>query len=80
MKKYPNVFYVFGLCTRDGQLRNQEDLFDFIKEKKLDKACLQQWKDPDSDYIWCVFHDGNLNGDIEEVVGWIMDNDDKRFF
>jgi len=78
--EYPNVIGVLGLCTRDGQIRNQRQLVDIIKEKNLYDAKVDQWADPDSDYIWCVFYNGELKDAIENVAGYIIDNDEKRFW
>lgn len=78
--KYNNVKGVLGLCTRHGQVRNTEELTKTIKEKNLANYDLSQYKDPHGDYIWYVFHNGELEDDIEDVAGWIVDNDDNRFW
>ncbi len=78
--KYENVKAVFGLCLRDGQLRNNKQLFDFIKEKGFVKLNLTQFDDQDSDYIWCVFYENDLGDDIENIIEYIMDNDSERFY
>jgi hypothetical protein len=78
--KYENVKGILGLCTRDGQIRNQEQLKNTILEKKLSEYGMSQYDDPDGDYIWCVFFDGNLDDDIKDIVLWIMDNDENRFW
>lgn len=56
--KYENVKGVLGLCQRDGQVRNNEELMNTIRERKLGNYSLSQYDDPDSDYIWCVFLGG----------------------
>ena len=78
--KYENVKGVYGLCTRDGQVRNNDDLYKIIKERKLGKFNLSQYSDPDEDYIWCVFYEGNLGDSIENIVDYIMDYDQERFW
>ena len=79
--KYKNVRGVFGLCTRDGQVRNNEQLHKIIKERDLSKLNLSQCKDPDDgDYIWCVFYEGNLGDSIENIIGYIMNYDEERFW
>jgi len=78
--KYPNIIGVLGLCTRDGQIRNQKQLVDVIKEKNLYEAKVYQWEDPEADYIWCVFYNGELEDTIENVANYIIDNDVERFW
>lgn len=78
--KYENVKAVLGLCLRDGQSRNNKQLFDFIKEKGFQNLNLSQFDDPDGDYIWCVFYENDLGDNIENIVTYIMDNDEERFY
>ena len=80
MTEYPNVIGVLGLCTRDGQRRNQDQLLKVIKERKLQDANVEQWEDPDGDYIWVVFFNGTLQDDVQDVAGWIIDNDNNRLW
>ena len=81
--EYSNVKGVIGLCIRDGHVRNQEELFDIIKEKNLYDCELAQYDDPDSDYIWCVFYEGTIDLDedsIKNIVDYIIDNDEERYW
>ena len=81
--EYSNVKGVIGLNTRDGQIRNQQELKDTIKLKKLADTELYQYDDPDGDYIWCIFYEGSLDLDkenIEKILAYIMDNDDERYW
>ena len=77
---YENVKGVYGLCTRDGHVRNNEQLHKIIREKNVGNCNLSQYNDPDGDYIWCVFYEGNLGDKIENVVEYIMNNDQERFW
>ena len=76
-RQFKDVIGVYGLCQRDGQQRNNEDLFNLIKERKLSKYSLQQWDDPEGDYMWCVFSKNGIDN-VEEAVNYIIDNDEKR--
>jgi hypothetical protein len=78
--KYENVKGVIGLCQRDGQIRNQQQLKNVIKEKDVSDCIMEQFDDPDSDYIWCIFFNGELEDNVEETIGWIIDNDQERFW
>jgi len=78
--KYENVNGVFGLCTRNGQVRNNEELKNIISEKHLLEYTMSQYADPDGDYIWCIFFSGELEDDIKTIIGYIMDNDEERFW
>ena len=76
--KYENVKGVLGLCQRDGQVRNNQQLFNTIQEKGLQKFNLSQFDDPDSDYVWCVFYENEMGDSIENIVNYIIDNDEER--
>lgn len=78
--KYENVKGVVGLCQRDGQVRNQQQLKNIITEKQLSDCEFQQFDDPHSDYIWCIFFNGKLEDGVEETIGWIINNDGERFW
>lgn len=79
--KYKNIKGVYGLCTRHGQVRNNEDLYKIIKEKNVGNCNLSQYDDPDGDYIWCVFYEGDyLHDDINTIIEYIMNNDSERFW
>jgi hypothetical protein len=78
--KYENVRGVFGLCQRNSQVRNNQELVNIIKEKGLGNLSFSQYDDEDSDYIWCVFYEGELGDEIENIVNYIMDYDEERFW
>ena len=76
--KYENVKGVLGLCTRYGQARNNQQLFNTIQERGLHNLNLSQFNDPDGDYIWCVFYENEMGDSIENIVNYIVDNDEER--
>mgnify|MGYP003630050396 CR=1 FL=1 len=80
--EHENIIGMFGLCQRDGQIRNQQDLISTIKERKVFKYNITQFNDPKSDYIWVMVHEGEISQDeieLSEMVDCIMD-DENRFW
>ena len=76
--KYENVKGVLGMCQRDGQIRNNNELKNIISEKGLVDCNMGQLDDEHSDYIWCLFYDGELSDDLETTIYWIINNDMNR--
>lgn len=78
--KYPNVLGVLGLNIREGRIRNEKELINFIKDKKLFNIKLERWEDPDGDYIWCIFYKEKLEDYAENIVDYILMEDQERLW
>lgn len=74
-----NVKFMFGLSTRDSQLKSNNILFNTIRENNLCNYDMSQYKDLDGDYIWCVFHEGALDSSIEDVVNYMLSKNERIF-